>query len=294
MIEKTKTPGRTNQRRDRTPSKTAYDQNEVARYWDRRLKSTDRLAAVLTYNAPAALNKAYDLWERTVLSDYFRDGSRRKQPLKDIQAVDIGCGTGRIATTVASLGADVVAIDISRDMLQECRRTARRCRVESRLSLVRSSATQIPVGSAIYDLVTIFGLLEHLPKGIRQKVIKEALRIVTCRGKVIGIVNNENNLFLRERYASQSRKVRGYFSCLVGLKWLRNTCDKYGAEVRVFASNPFYGLLHYQFEQSIGERKLPRSARLLREAVDYDRETDPNSSLSGLLASHFMVEITRQ
>lgn len=293
MIEKTKTTGRTNQHRDRTPSKTAYDQKEVARYWNRRLKSADRLTAVLTYNAPAVLNKAYDLWERTVLSDYLRGGSRRKQPLKDIQAVDVGCGTGRIATTIASLGAEVIAVDISSEMLRECRRTARRQRVESHLSLVRSSAIQIPVGSATCDLVTMFGLLEHLPKDIRQRVLKETLRIVSRRGNIIVIVNNENNLFLRERYLSQSRTVRGYFSCLVGLKWLRNTCDKYGAEVRVFASNPFYGLLHYQFEQSIGERGLPRSARLLREAVDYDRGTDPNSSLSGLLASHFMVEIKK-
>jgi 2-polyprenyl-3-methyl-5-hydroxy-6-metoxy-1,4-benzoquinol methylase len=109
--------------REATVKTKRYDPAEAERFWTSRLKSTNPLAAVLTYDAPAEANQAYDLWERESLIRLL------DRPIKGKMALDIGCGTGRIALTLAKKGANVTALDLSSAMLEFCSNEARKAKV---------------------------------------------------------------------------------------------------------------------------------------------------------------------
>ena len=103
-----------------------YSKEAAARFWSKRLKSTDPLAAVLTYNAPKTLNEIYDKWEKESLKKAMSPSLAGKKVL------DIGCGTGRISLALAKLGADVTCADLSAAMLKHLKLAAHKRKVASR------------------------------------------------------------------------------------------------------------------------------------------------------------------
>jgi 2-polyprenyl-3-methyl-5-hydroxy-6-metoxy-1,4-benzoquinol methylase len=274
----------------RRSPKAEQDQYDVAAaedYWTKRLRCTDPLSAVLTYDAPAEANRAYDIWERQTLLRLL------KPPVKGKRALDIGCGTGRIALMLAAEGAAVTAVDVSKAMLDYCLRKARRWRVKSRVKCVHSPAHDIPCPSCHFDIITCFGLLEHLPEAIRRSCLAEAVRVLKPTGRLFLVVNNRDNFFLKQKYRLKQQDSRGYFATLVGLDWLKRICRKQNLSLTLQAANPFYGLAHYHLMPHRDLIALSRkdSVALFRLAVELDLQRPLVASLYKRLASHFMVEI---
>ncbi len=267
-----------------------YDTSAAEEYWTKRLHSTDPLAAVLTYDAPAEANKAYDTWEKQTLMRLL------KPPVKGRRALDIGCGTGRIALMLAAEGAIVTAVDVSKAMLDYCFRKAQRLRVKSRVRCVHSPAHAIPCLGGHFDIIICFGLLEHLPEAIRITCLVEAARLLKPTGKMHIVVNNKDNFFLRQKYRLKQQQPRGYFATLVGLDWLKRICGKQNLSVTLQAANPFYGLAHYHLMPHRNLIALSRkeSAALFRLAAELDLQRPLDGPLYRRLASHFMVEITHK
>ncbi len=273
--------------------KNVHDQYNTAAaeaYWTNRLRSADPLAAVLTYDAPTEANRAYDIWERETLLRLV------KLPLKGRKVLDIGCGTGRIGLTLAAQGASVTALDVSEAMLDYCLREARRLRVRSRVRSLHSPAHDIPCRSGEFDIVTCFGLLEHLPQAHRRACLAEAARVLTPAGRLFVVTNNKNNFFLRQKYNMKHQQARGYFVTLVGLDWLKRICKKLSLSPILRAANPFYALAHYHlmphrklFSLSTGE-----NAAIFQLAVELDLQHPLETPLYNRLASHFIVEIARK
>ncbi|MFQ6008503.1 MAG: class I SAM-dependent methyltransferase, partial [Candidatus Zixiibacteriota bacterium] len=168
------------QRRTNTVARESskYAPVDAQRCWTNRLISTNPLAAVLTYDAPAEANEAYDFWERASLMRLLG------RPIKNKTALDIGCGTGRIALTLAKKGATVTALDVSSAMLEFCRKEARKARVVSRIRGIRASAHEIPCADRQFDIVICFGILEHLPELVRRECIAEAARVLKQGGRM--------------------------------------------------------------------------------------------------------------
>jgi ubiquinone/menaquinone biosynthesis C-methylase UbiE len=279
-------PKRSNQARE----VRKYDPAAAESFWTNRLATSDPLAAVLTYDAPSEANEAYDLWERQSLQRLL------ERPLKHKLALDIGCGTGRISLTLARQGAHVTALDVSRAMLRFCRDQARKARIASQIRCIQACAHQIPCPDDQFDIITCFGVLEHLPVFIRRRCLDEAARLLRPRGKMYVIVNNKNNPLLTPRYRVKKTMPKGYFVSLVGLDWLMKTCRAKYLSAELRAANPCYALAQYGLMSGKGLSFLsgPQQRALFQLAVESDLRRPPFDPLSRSLASHFLIEITHK
>ncbi len=265
-----------------------YSIVKASRFWSNRLKSIDPLAAVLTYNAPKALNEAYDSWEKEMLK------SALSKNLNGKKALDVGTGIGRIALTLARLGADVTAVDISGGMLEHLKKCARNEKLEKRISIIQSSSAELPIKEETIDIVTCFGLLEHLPDDVRHKTMLEAFRVMKPKGKIFAVVNNADCVFLEKNYPMKTQREDGYFVALVGLKWLENECKENRMKIKVMAANPIYALNHYFV--STGREKYfgneQNFGHFCRNSTRYDLLASLDNPGINKLASHFMVDIS--
>src|SRR6266853_4597478 len=139
-------------------------------------------------NAPANPNKA--LWEKgdfTRVADTMREsGEALMQRLgitKGMKVLDLGCGDGTTAMPAAKLGADVLGIDIARNLVEAGNKRA----AEHGLANLKfqegdaSNLEQVPDNR--FDLVvSIFGAM-FAPKPF--DVAKEMVRITRPGGRIV-------------------------------------------------------------------------------------------------------------
>ncbi len=266
---------------------TGYDLEKVRKYWSARLRLRDPLAAVLTFDAPPEVNRAYDAWERTTLLRLL------KRPLRGKTVLDIGCGTGRLSLMLAQRRATVTGLDVSPAMLDFCAAEAKRRRLRNRLELICAPAHNIPCPSRKFDIVVCFGLLEHLPESKRRACLAEAARVLSYRGRLYLVVNNGNNPFLKRKYRTSKRAPQGRHVSLVGLRWLTGVCRDLRLKATLRAANPFYGLAHYLLLPH--QRQLRLSSEDISVIFDLATELDLrqplHEPLSRPFASHFVVEL---
>src|SRR5213593_4595100 len=139
-------------------------------------------------NAPANPNKA--LWEKgelTRIADTMRESGealvQRIGITKDLKVLDLGCGDGTTALPAAKLGADVLGIDIARNLVEAGNKRA----AKEGLTNIKfqegdaSNLDQLPDKS--FDLViSIFGAM-FAPKPF--EVAKEMVRVTRLGGRIV-------------------------------------------------------------------------------------------------------------
>jgi ubiquinone/menaquinone biosynthesis C-methylase UbiE len=139
-------------------------------------------------NAPANPNKA--VWEKgdfTRIADTMRESGealvQRLGITKGLKVLDLGCGDGTTALPEAKLGADVLGIDIARNLVEAGNRRA----AERGLKNLRfqegdaSNLEQLPDKS--FDLVvSIFGAM-FAPKPF--EVAREMVRVTRPGGRIV-------------------------------------------------------------------------------------------------------------
>jgi ubiquinone/menaquinone biosynthesis C-methylase UbiE len=269
--------------------KSAYSSVAAEEFWSNRLRSTDSLAAVLTYDAPAAANEAYDRWERQTLLRLL------PKSLKGRKALDIGCGIGRITELLARWGADVTALDVALKMLQFCSAAAQQGKFKSKVEYICASAEAIPCGDRQFDIITCFGVLEHLPDMVRRACIAECARVLKPGGRLYLVVNNKDNLMLKLRKRNKT-KAKGYHFELVGLDWVEKVCADWNLSVKLRAANLRYALVHYGMlfngkSEFLSQRELKS---LFDAAVKLDLRQPLPVPLYRVMASHFFMEVRRK
>jgi ubiquinone/menaquinone biosynthesis C-methylase UbiE len=133
-------------------------------------------------------NKA--LWEKgdfTEIAAYMRESGEslvRSLNLRPpLRALDLGCGDGTTAVPLAQLGAEVVGIDIARNLVEAGNKRALQLDL-SRLTFQEGDACDLKgVGDAFFDLtMSIFGAM-FAPKPF--DVAKEIVRVTKRGGKIV-------------------------------------------------------------------------------------------------------------
>ena len=102
---------------------------------------------------------------------------------RDAVVCDIGSGSGRLTLPLANLGLEVVATDVSEEMLRLARQRAIAAGVDSRTTFLLADAERLPLGDGLFDATTCFGMLHHVPNP--EVVVREAGRILRPGGRWI-------------------------------------------------------------------------------------------------------------
>jgi SAM-dependent methyltransferase len=91
-------------------------------------------------------------------------------------ALELGCGTGRIAMPLGRAGVSLVGIDRSDAMLARARRRIRRAQLSGRVSIVRGDIRALPFPSSTFSLaIAPYGVLQSL---LRERDLAATLRAV--------------------------------------------------------------------------------------------------------------------
>jgi ubiquinone/menaquinone biosynthesis C-methylase UbiE len=146
---------------------------------------------------------------------------------------DVGGAGGTDSFNFVSSGAWGVCIDIENVELSEGLRETERRGARDRLFFVKASATDLPFQTDVFDFLTSFSTIDHIPsKSEAHKAIGEFARVTKREGHVI--VTIPNKLFLpgllmmkiksltRRKY---QREDYYYWNCF-SLKELAQTCAK--------------------------------------------------------------------
>jgi ubiquinone/menaquinone biosynthesis C-methylase UbiE len=107
--------------------------------------------------------------------------------------LDAGTGRGRAAVAFALAGADeVIAADISDEMLGHAGALAHETGVESRISFVRTDLEQLPLEDRSCDVALLLEIMLHLPDP--RQVLRELARVLRPGGLLVVTTNGANPL----------------------------------------------------------------------------------------------------
>jgi len=142
----------------------------------------------MTTNAPANPNKA--LWEKgdfTRIADTMRESGdalvERIGVTREMKVLDLGCGDGTTALPEAKRGADVLGVDIARNLVEAGNRRAKEHHLTN-LRFQEGDATNLgQLADRTFDLVvSIFGAM-FAPRPF--DVAKEMVRVTKPGGRIV-------------------------------------------------------------------------------------------------------------
>lgn len=135
----------------------------------------------------AGVKEGYDRWSEVYNSEINPliglEEPVVRQALADVaglEALDLGCGTGRHTTLLATGGAHVTAVDFSPGMMDVARGKPGAERVRF---VVHDMHEPLPFGDAAFDLVISGLVLEHL-RGL-DGFFREARRVLRPGGRAV-------------------------------------------------------------------------------------------------------------
>jgi SAM-dependent methyltransferase len=106
------------------------------------------------------VDREWNRYEGTPQRDLFRELRERfleRHPGEGPWGVDIGSGPGRFTAQIAAPGMRLVLLDVSREMLERARATARARNLGSTVSAVRGNGLDVPLRAARFATVVALG-----------------------------------------------------------------------------------------------------------------------------------------
>ena len=102
-----------------------------------------------------------------------------KVPKKSKKVLDIGCGNGELICMLAEMGHESVALDLSKNRLNNFKDRARKVGVVQ----IQGDAMNIPLQDSSIDVIMCSEVLEHIKD--YENVLKEMNRILKSHGRIV-------------------------------------------------------------------------------------------------------------
>ena len=92
--------------------------------------------------------------------------------------LEVGCGTGIFTEKLAQTGAEVLAIDLSPDLLMKARNRV----LKNNVNLIEADLEKLPFDKNSFDSVVGVSILHHVDLG---KALREIYRVLKVGGKIV-------------------------------------------------------------------------------------------------------------
>ena len=109
-----------------------------------------------------------------------------RRGIKRGRVLDIGTGSGLLAIELAKAkdcNFDIIALDISENMISKARENARRCGVADRITFLVATAAALPFADNSFNLVISYASLHHWYQPVA--VFNEVARVTHATGHTI-------------------------------------------------------------------------------------------------------------
>ena len=126
------------------------------------------------------LAKVYDRWVEPLNNTLRKIMLKMQPPQKDMQVLEVGCGTGSNLRLFQQAGCKISGIDLSPAMLQQAR-----AKLGEGGDLQLADASEMPWAADSFDLALAMLTLHEMPGDIRRPVISEMLRVVKPGGRLL-------------------------------------------------------------------------------------------------------------
>ena len=123
---------------------------------------------ILGWNSPAGRARADRRARLFVTEGRIGPGTR---------VLELGCGTGEFTRRVAPVGAEVIALDLSGDLLAKAR-----AKVGALARFARGNAEALPFGAGVFDVVYGCSILHHLDV---EAALREVRRVLRRGGRLV-------------------------------------------------------------------------------------------------------------
>jgi SAM-dependent methyltransferase len=118
------------------------------------------------------------------------------------EALDFGCGVGRLSRALAERFSAVTGVDVSQPMIDQANRLVASQHANCRFLV--NTQQQLPFPDDSFDLVLTNIVLQHLPAHLAQGYVREFLRVIRPTGIVIFQIPSHR----RYRSTNRNRLVR--------------------------------------------------------------------------------------
>ena len=138
-----------------------------------------------------------------------------------VRAVDLGCGTGRLALAMAERGADVLAVDVSQAMIEELEAQATKLGLGTVRGLAHAiEHLSLPPESC--DLIVSNYALHHLRDADKARLVRQAVGWLRPGGSFIvadmmfgrGTNPDDRRIIVDKVRAMASKGIPGYWRIL--------------------------------------------------------------------------------
>ncbi|PFL57213.1 hypothetical protein COJ27_29880 [Bacillus cereus] len=265
-----------------------YNKSLAKNYWDKRIKESADLKAVLSYGMPDFINEAYNKWEQTAILNLL-DSVDKKCVL------DVGCGIGRYVVPLVKRGAYVTAVDISTNMLERCKERCIEANIDiSKVDFLNNSADELSFNGLNFDIVLCTGVFEHLHEEIILNSFRQQLELLVDGGLHIMVVNNSKNSYLKHSKDNQFRKNQqlenGYYCGLTNLDMLKQILEDNNCKIIKTFGNTLYSILRHAYVKAEKNSELSSKISMLSDiAVDIDFEIFSENTLDQIYADQFII-----
>ena len=134
------------------------------------------------------------------------DWINRLAPLKGLRVLDVGCGGGILADSMARLGADVLGIDLASKALKVAQLHALEAQTKGVAYREISAETIAAEQPASFDVVTCMEMLEHVPDP--ASIVQACASLVKPSGHVF--------------FSTINRNAKSFFFALIGAEYVLN------------------------------------------------------------------------
>jgi SAM-dependent methyltransferase len=161
----------------------------------RELEHFDSVAArdtesILGWNSPAGRARADRRGRLFVAAGRIAPGTR---------ALELGCGSGEFTRRVAPSGADVIALDLSGDLLAKAR-----AKLGATARFARGNAEALPFRAGAFDVVYGCSILHHLDV---ETALREVRRVLRPGGRLVFSEPNLTNPQVLLMFKCEALKV---------------------------------------------------------------------------------------